>query len=127
MPVRATHGTRRRSQRRPARPLIAEGGGHRGREQRQVVLRRPRRLAHSRDFRDGARAVLADAALDDTGVLAGHGPLGRVVAAALRAEDQEPVQFLLRWGPISSYGAKTDSSSTSKVWDAALHRRGTTG
>ena len=89
--ARASH-PRQRLERRPARRLVAETGGHREREQRRVVLRRPALLAHARDLGDRARAVLVDAALDRLRVLARQRPLGCVVAAALGAEDQEPAQ-----------------------------------
>ena len=51
--VRARPGhSRQRVERGPARRLVAETGGHREREQRRVVLRRPPLLADPRDLRD---------------------------------------------------------------------------
>ena len=91
--VRAgSRDSRQRIERSLARGLVTEARRHGQSEERRVVLRRPSLDTDARDLRDRACAVLADALLDRPCVLAGERPLGGVVAAALRAEDQEATQ-----------------------------------
>src|SRR3954470_2441504 len=83
---------RQRFERRLARRLVAEAGGHREREDRRVVLRGATLSTDPNDLVDCSRTVRVEAALDRLCVLAGECPLRRVVATALRAEDEEAVE-----------------------------------
>ena len=84
--------TRERVERRPARPLVAQAGRHRQGEERRIVLGRAAFVADGDDLGDRSLAVGRDALLDRLGVLASQLRLARVVAAALRAEDEEATQ-----------------------------------
>jgi hypothetical protein len=86
--ARAGH-VRQRVERRRTRRLVADGRRHREREERRVVLRRAALARDRDDLGHRTVAVLRDRRLDGLGVLAGQRRLGRVVRAALRAEDQE--------------------------------------
>jgi hypothetical protein len=84
--------TREGVERRPAGRRVAEAGGRGEREQRRIVLRRAPLHRDPDDLGNGAQTVLGQAVLDHARVLAGQPLLGRVVRAALAAEDQEPVE-----------------------------------
>ncbi len=74
------------------RLLIAEARGHRQREQRRVVLRRPAVRADVHESPEGARPVRGEAAADGGGVVQGQGARAGVVGAGVGPENQETLE-----------------------------------
>ncbi len=83
---------RQRLERGLARGLVGRARRERKRKERRFVLRRAALTRDAHDLRDRTQTVLGHCLLDRLCVLAGQRPLGGVVRASLRAEDQEPAQ-----------------------------------